>query len=429
MFTAIRRQLRVIRYGHCERLAAARRARLGGRPVIAVTGSAAKTTTVKLLGHLLGGPPAVGISMYANTARNVLGQFARMGPGTTCAVVEASEFPPGNLARAATTIQPTAAVLTISGFDHYTAFRGVEAVAAEMATLAHMVPADGMVVVNADDDDLRRVIGDVRGRLVMFGLHPDADYRAVDITIGPQHTVTITCRHGGEEVVLETPFVGRQFHVPTLAAVAAAHGLGMAWPEIQDRLAGFEPVFGRCSLVTVPDGPMFICDTTKAPVWSMASSVETLDAFASAPRRTLVLGTLSDYPGDSRRAYRNVWRHARERVDRAIFLRHTPSHVGASADEIAAGRTLFMDSVQAIAAHVRETAISGEVILLKGSSLADHLDRIAHDATAPVACWIDKCGLNRNCINCEWMQDRTPIRLRPLKSLRHKLAGRQRIAG
>jgi UDP-N-acetylmuramoyl-tripeptide--D-alanyl-D-alanine ligase len=156
MFTAIRRQLRMIRYGHCERLAATRRARLGGRPVIAVTGSAAKTTTVKLLGHLLGGPPAVGISMYANTARNVLGQFARMGPGTTCAVVEASEFPPGNLARAATTMRPTAAVLTISGFDHYTAFRGVEAVAAEMATLAHMVPADGMVVVNADDDNLRR---------------------------------------------------------------------------------------------------------------------------------------------------------------------------------------------------------------------------------------------------------------------------------
>jgi UDP-N-acetylmuramoyl-tripeptide--D-alanyl-D-alanine ligase len=320
-------------------------------------------------------------------------------------------------------------VLTISGFDHYTAFRGAEAVAAEMATLAHMVPADGMVVVNADDDDLRRVIGDVRGRLVTFGLHPDADYRAVDIITGPQHTVTITCRHGGEEILLKTPFVGKQFHVPTLAAVAAAHGLGIAWPEIQDRLARFEPVFGRCSLVTVPDGPVFICDTTKAPVWSMASSVETLDAFASAPRRTLVLGTLSDYPGDSRRAYRNVWRHARERVDRAIFLRHTPSHVGASADEIAAGRTLFMDSVQAIAAHVRETAIPGEVILLKGSSLADHLDRIAHDATTPVACWIDKCGLNRNCINCEWMLDRTPIRLRPLKSLQHKLAGRQRIAG
>jgi len=429
MFRTIRCQLRRIRHGHRERLAAARRDRLGKRPVIAVTGSAAKTTTVKLLGHLLGGPPAVGISMYANTARDVLGQFTQMGSDARCVVVEASEFPPGNLARAATALRPTVAVLTISGLDHYTAFRGAGAVAAEMAILARMVPADGMVVVNADDENLRRELGAVRGRVVTFGLHPDAAYRAVDITTGSQHTVTITCRHGGEEVVLTTPFLGRQFSVPTLAAVAAAHRLGIAWPEIQNRLTRFEPVFGRCSLTTVSDGPLFICDTTKAPAWSMASSVETLDAFASAPRRTLVLGTLSDYPGDSRRHYRKVWRHARERVDRAIFLRHKPSHVGASADDIAAGRTLFMNSVREIAVHVQETAIPGEVILLKGSTLADHLDRVAHHATAPVTCWIDKCGLNRNCINCEWMRDRTPIRLRPLKRLHNKLSDRPRIAG
>ena len=47
----------------------------GRAPVIAVTGSAPKTTTVKLLAHLLGGPPGVGMSLYANTARDALGQF------------------------------------------------------------------------------------------------------------------------------------------------------------------------------------------------------------------------------------------------------------------------------------------------------------------------------------------------------------------
>lgn len=429
IFASMRTRLRMIRHARRERLVSVRREMLGRQPVIAVTGSAAKTTTVKLLGHLLGGPPRIGVSMYANTARDVLGQFARMAPDTAAVVVEASEFPPGNLARSAAAMRPSVAVLTIAGNDHYTAFRGAEAVALEMATLARFVTADGIVVMNADDDNLRRAVIDATAPLVTFGVGPGADYRAIEVAIGPRHTLSLTCRHGGEDIELQTPFVGRHFHVPTLAAVAAAHRLGVPWPEIQARLAGFEPVFGRCSVLTIPDGPLFICDTTKAPAWSMASSVETLESFTTAPRRTLVLGTLSDYPGDSRRTYRKAWRHARERVDRAIFLRHSPSHVGVSDDERASGRAIFMDTVQSIAAHVQSTAIPGEVILLKGSCPADHLDRIAHDAVASVACWLDKCGLNRNCINCEWMRDPTPIQLRPIKSLQHKLSGRLRIAG
>jgi hypothetical protein len=69
------------------------------------------------------------------------------------------------------------------------------------------------------------------------------------------------------------------------------------------------------------------------------------------------------------------------------------------------------------------------VILLKGSSGADHLDRIAHAFVSPVACWLDKCGRNMNCINCEWMRDHTPATLRPLKKLQHKVLGRRRIYG
>ena len=101
--------------------------------------------------------------------------------------------------------------------------------------------------------------------------------------------------------------------------------------------------------------------------------------------------------------------------------------MGASAEDVACGRAVFFDSAREIAAHLRATAISGEVVLLKGSSGADHLDRIAHDFVAPVACWLGKCGRNMNCINCEWIRDRTPARLRWLKGLQHKLTGRRRI--
>ena len=429
MLVRARNRLRVARHSTRARRAAMRRAQLGPAPVIAVTGTAVKTTTVTLLAHLLGGPPSVGVSLYANTVRDALGQFIQLGPRTSAAVIEASEFPQGNLASIASVLRPTVAVFTISGLDHYASFRGSAAAAAEMATLARDIPADGFLVVNADDADLRRAISGVIAPVVTFGMAPEADYRAVALTVGADRRLTIDCRHDGKHVLLATPFLGRHFHVAALAAVAVAHRLGVPWHDIRSRMATFEPVFGRCSLLSIPGGPLFICDTTKSPAWSMQSSLETLDAFADAPRRTLVLGTLSDYPGDARRAYRKALKHAWDRVDRIVFLRHTPSRVAASAEDVAHGRAVFLRTAKDIAAYLQETAVPGEVILLKGSSGADHLDRIAHAFVSPVGCWLDKCGRNMNCINCEWMRDHTPATLRPLKKIRHKVLGRRRIYG
>lgn len=424
-----RDRLRTARHAHRVRRAAARRALLGSAPVVAVTGTAAKTTTVKLLSHLLGGPPRVGMSLYANTTRDALGQFIRLDPQAAAIVVEASEFPEGTLASIAAVLRPTVAVFTISGLDHYTNFRGSAAAAAEMATLAHDVPAHGFVVVNADDTDLRNSLSNTDAPVVTFGMAPDAEYRAVARTADAERKLVLDCLHGGERIRLATPFVGEHFQVATLAAAAAAHRLGVPWHDIQSRLGTFEPVFGRCTLLPIPGGPLFICDTIKAPAWSIQSSFETLDAFADAPRRTLVLGTLSDYPGDSRRAYRKALKHAAGRVDRMVFLRHSPSHVGVSPEDAASGRAVCLGTARDIAAYLQETAIPGEVILLKGSSGADHLDRVAHEFVSPVACWLDKCSRNMNCINCEWMRDHTPVALRPLKSLQHKLMGRPRIYG
>ena len=98
-----------------------------------------------------------------------------------------------------------------------------------------------------------------------------------------------------------------------------------------------------------------------------------------------MLGTLSDYAGDARRAYRKALKHAWDHIDRIVFLRHTPSRVDASAEDVAHGRAVFLRTAKEIAAYLQETALPGEVILLKGSSGADHLDRIAHAFVSPVA--------------------------------------------
>ena len=141
-----------------ERAAEVLRHRLAAKPVIAVTGSAAKTTTVKLLAHLLGGAPRVGVSMYAKTAQDVLGEFCSFGPATEAVVLEASEFPVGTLQQIASLIGPTAAVVTIAGLDHYTVFCGAGGAAREMATRLRALPAEGFAVLNADDGEVASLV-------------------------------------------------------------------------------------------------------------------------------------------------------------------------------------------------------------------------------------------------------------------------------
>lgn len=396
----VREGLRVRRATRLARAAARLRDRPGGPPIVAVTGAAGKSTTVHLLAHLLGGPPAVATSVSSNAAQDVFRGYLEAGRSAAF-VCEVSEFPAQTLARVAAALRPDLAVLTISGLDHHKAFRTRAAVAAELATLARGTPASGLVLANADDDELIRAITGAPPRVVTFGAAATADYRVTNVTVGADLALSCTCLHGGTAVPLVTRLVGRHQHVAVLAAVAAAHLRGVPWHAIAARVASFEPVFGRCSLMAVPGGATFICDTMKAPAWSCETSLAVLDDCPSAPRRTLVFGTLSDYAGDSRRAYRRLLQQARGRTDRVIFLRQTPSHVGATAEDQATGRVLFFPDVAAIADHLGRTALPGEVILVKGSARADHLERVALAAVAPVACRVAKCGRGRPCVECD----------------------------
>lgn len=58
------------------------------------------------------------------------------------------------------------------------------------------------------------------------------------------------------------------------------------------------------------------------------------------------------------------------------------------------GRFLAFATPFEVAEHIRRTATSGELVLIKGSSDL-HLERIALSWTGDVKCWVPVCGLRR----------------------------------
>lgn len=167
---------------------------------------------------------------------------------------------------------------------------------------------------------------------------------------------------------------------------------------IRERLATFNPIFGRCSTHFIENGPVFINDASKAPYHSIYLAINMLANF-SAPRRRIVIGHIADYAGGPRSKYRDVYRASRLVADQVIFVGDNSHRSMATAEDIAAGRFVEKRSVEEAAIFVRDTAIPGEIILLK-SSRSLHLERILLSFEDEVRCWEPGCGRKLSCVRC-----------------------------
>ena len=78
-------------------------------------------------------------------------------------------------------------------------------------------------------------------------------------------------------------------------------------------------------------------------------------------------------------------------ADQVIFVGNNVHRSGASAEEIAAGHFVAKRSVEEAAAFIKDTAIPGEIILLKSAKNL-HIERILLNFEHEVRCWEQSCG-------------------------------------
>jgi UDP-N-acetylmuramoyl-tripeptide--D-alanyl-D-alanine ligase len=364
---------------------------------IGVTGSSAKSTTASLLAHILEGKGQVIKQIEFNTRRSVMGTLRHAPRRTDFVVIEVGVGHPGQMKPMAKTLRPDLAIVTLIGHEHHSAFRSREAIAAEKGELVAAVRRGGLALLFADDPLVIGMASRTAERVVTFGRSPDSDFRAINVHAAFPQRLRLEVVWRGGTLGLDTKFAGEHFFVPTLAATAAALELGLPSEVVAERVASFEPLLTRCGVVTVRGGPQFIVDTVKAPWHSIGLAFEMI-ASASAPRKRIVLGQMSDFAGSNRR-YRDAYRLARSCADEVIFVGDHAHRSGATQEDRQNGRFIDFRTPLEAAGHIRRTAIADEVILLKGSPNL-HLERIALAWTTDVKCWEPACGKKFGCLIC-----------------------------
>ncbi|HEY8078208.1 MAG TPA: UDP-N-acetylmuramoyl-tripeptide--D-alanyl-D-alanine ligase [Labilithrix sp.] len=264
--------------------------------VVAITGSAGKTTTKELTAALLA---AIAPTHFtAGNLNNRIGVpavvFALNDVHRFC-VLEMGMSLPGELDAICSFAKPDVAVVTNVGVAHAEGVGGREGVMREKGAVYRALDESGVAVVNADDDFATRAASSTRGRVVTFGRAETADYRLVArepladggsrLSIAHERTLTIQLPLPGEAAAIDL--------VAALAAQEAASAVELTAAQIESALATVQ-LEGRSTLRKLDGDVLLLDDTYNANPQSMRAALATLAEVAGARRRVAVIGEMKE---------------------------------------------------------------------------------------------------------------------------------------
>jgi len=383
-----------------ERIARHWRRSLSRTVFLGVAGSAGKTTTKELLLAILGRQHrAIGNANSLNRPTEVAYTILRARPNHDFCVVELSEAKPADMDEGLRLLQPAIGIVTVVGDDHWSIYRSRTAIADEMGKLVASLPALGTAVLNADDALVLALAPKCTGKVITYGTSANADLRATEIDASWPNPLRFTLVRGNERAEVRTKLHGAHWIPSVLGAIGGGLAAGLSLDECVAGVGGVEPFVGRMEPVTSDAGVTFIRDDYKAPLWTLDGCFEFMKS-ASARRKIIVIGTLSDCGAGAPEKYVKVARRAQAIADITIFVGPWASQVLKARSPEAPDALLIFRNVRDAAEFLKSNTRDGDLVLLKGTNKQDHLFRIIMARTDSIACWRDNCELHTLCNEC-----------------------------
>jgi UDP-N-acetylmuramoyl-tripeptide--D-alanyl-D-alanine ligase len=349
-------------------------ARRSAARVVAVTGANGKTSTkdmtaavasTRFVTHASPGSfnNEIGLPM------TLLGSTA----DTEVIVAEMGARHRGDVAALCEIVRPSIVVVTNVGVAHMEIFGSWEAIVEAAAEPVDALDPDGCAVLNIDDPVVAGLGARHPGRVLTFGVHPDADVRATDVSIGDDGTASFTMHTSEGRARVALTVAGEHMVPNALAAAAVGSILGVPLLEIADALCSASVSRWRMETFTTPEGVVVINDAYNANPESMAAAMKTARAMARSGRMIAVLGHMAELgPIGDEEHERLGDLAARLRVDRLVAVgeRARPIAVAAVREGLRPEDVASYDDVVDAVKDVRAEARSGDVVLVKGSRVA-----------------------------------------------------------
>lgn len=350
-----------------QALAGSWRKRLDLRAV-GITGSSGKTTVKEFTSLVLGRSfKTVKTTGNLNNHIGVPLSILAASSSDKAAVWEAGMNHAGEIAPLAALIEPCCAVITNIGTAHIGNLGSREAIAAEKAALAEAVPAEGSVILVADDDFTDFIAGRCKARAIRVGIGR-GDLVATDPVTTPEGMAfRVVC--GGSEFDAFLPMQGIHMVKNALLALAVGMDLGVPLEKGVKALAAAKTAAGRMEHKQI-GGTTFLDDTYNANPDSMVAALESLRLMQCGGHRIAVLGKMGELGDHAPEGYRRTGTSAANCADILVTVGEEASPIADAAAAAGLNRIHQAATTASAAAMVRQLARPGDCVLVKGSRAA-----------------------------------------------------------
>ncbi len=267
-----------------------------GLRIVGITGSYGKTTTKHYLHAMLGEKYSTLMTPGSfNTPLGVVRTIReQLRPYHEVFIVEMGAKNIGDIDEICRIVHPHDGIITAVGPQHLESFKTLANVQAAKFELADSLPADGLVLVNDDFEQIAdRPVGNTRCLRYAVRNTAAADYTASGIDYSPAgSTFTLNCPADGWSLRLRTPLVGECNISNVMAAAAMARELGVPDSSIAYAAERLEQVEHRLSIKRVPGGLTIIDDAFNSNPVGSAMALDVLAAMRPGKRILVTPGMI-----------------------------------------------------------------------------------------------------------------------------------------
>jgi UDP-N-acetylmuramoyl-tripeptide--D-alanyl-D-alanine ligase len=348
------------------------------RPVVAITGSAGKTTAKELTAHVLGESGRRVLKSERNY-NNGLGlplavlQMVSAGHSPQeydLAVLEMGmSSPTHEIERLCRITPPDIGVELLVAPVHLEYLGTIEAIAAAKAELIEGLKEGGTAVLNADDERVIAMLEKHDGPSITFGIEHEADVMAVRVDTTRFGRSRFRLRTPLGEAASELPLPGRHNLSNALAAAAVATCFQIEPERIAHALRSVRPPQMRGEVLDFAGEFTVVDDSYNSNPRSLLSMVETIaGSEARARRRIVVAGEMLELGPESAGMHREAGREIAEAgIDVLWGVRGMARELVEGAREAGIGEARFFETSEEAAAALASEIRAGDLVLVKGS--------------------------------------------------------------
>ena len=342
--------------------------------VIAVAGSYGKTTTKRLLAHVLDDhgdtlptPKSFNTLLgLTTTINNELNTTHRVF------VAEMDAYNPGEIATMCDLVHPELSVLTSVGPAHLERFGSVDRIAESLVEVVRGLPASGVAVVFAGGKFGKTAVEKAKAtgrRVITYAAEDDdvqADVTATNIDVsGTGTSFVLSWPDEKLKTKVRVALLGRHQAVNATAALITARTLGSNWETALGRLTDVPPVEHRLQIVPTTNGVTVIDDSYNANPVGVHNALEVL-AEMDVKKRIVVTPGIVELGDEEDAENRRYGEHAAQVCDDVIVVEARTSGAlmeGARKGGLTDEHLHLVKTLDDATAAIAKLAAPGDVVL------------------------------------------------------------------